>query len=389
MEGNGRLILIGASVRAAAFSALRAGFVPWCVDLFADRDLRARCEARRLRGEYPAGFDEAMEDAPDAPWMYTGGLENAPALVDRLAGRRGLLGNGGSVLRCVRRPELLVEVARSVGLPAPRVGTETVMGRWLVKPRGGAGGLGIRFAAGTTAANTERFYLQEYVEGTAVSAVYVGHARGAELVGVTRQLVGESFLRAEGFLYCGSVGPLPVKAELRCRLTRLGEVLVEASGMRGVFGVDGILRAGEFWPVEVNPRYPASVEVLEHALGVRVIQRHWEAVTGGGGSLAEGEGAGAPRNGGDEVGQGVIGRAVLYARETLTISESDLWREDARGERPVEELPQFADLPGVGERIEVGHPVLTYFVRGGDEAECQALLEERAARIEADLYAGR
>ena len=35
-----RLILIGASVRAAAFSARAAGYEPWCADLFGDVDLQ-------------------------------------------------------------------------------------------------------------------------------------------------------------------------------------------------------------------------------------------------------------------------------------------------------------------------------------------------------------
>ena len=37
MDESNRLLLFGASTRAAAFSALRAGLKPWCVDLFADR----------------------------------------------------------------------------------------------------------------------------------------------------------------------------------------------------------------------------------------------------------------------------------------------------------------------------------------------------------------
>ena len=34
-----RLLIVGASVRAAAFSARRSGFDPECADLFADADL--------------------------------------------------------------------------------------------------------------------------------------------------------------------------------------------------------------------------------------------------------------------------------------------------------------------------------------------------------------
>jgi len=33
-----QVLIVGASARAAAFSALRAGLRPWCADLFADLD---------------------------------------------------------------------------------------------------------------------------------------------------------------------------------------------------------------------------------------------------------------------------------------------------------------------------------------------------------------
>ncbi len=38
MASPQHLLIFGASARAAAFSALRAGLQPWCADLFADAD---------------------------------------------------------------------------------------------------------------------------------------------------------------------------------------------------------------------------------------------------------------------------------------------------------------------------------------------------------------
>src|SRR6266481_3262332 len=97
------LIVLGASARAAAFSARRAGFQPYAIDLFADRDLAAICPAEKIR-RYPYDFLVSLAAAPRAPWIYTGGLENFPRLVDLLATLRPLLGNPGSVLRQVRDP---------------------------------------------------------------------------------------------------------------------------------------------------------------------------------------------------------------------------------------------------------------------------------------------
>src|SRR5437867_1794578 len=99
------LLILGASVRAVAFSALRAGLRPWCVDVFADLDLRARCPAVAVAASrYPNGLVTQAREAPPGPWMYTGGLENRPRLIRRMCRERGLWGNDDVALAKVRDP---------------------------------------------------------------------------------------------------------------------------------------------------------------------------------------------------------------------------------------------------------------------------------------------
>src|ERR1700733_2287062 len=88
------LLIFGASARAAAFSALRAGLQPWCADLFADLDLAYCSRVTRVPGkEYPHAFLSLLQEAPPGPWMYAGGLENHPDLVEQMAQARPLWGN--------------------------------------------------------------------------------------------------------------------------------------------------------------------------------------------------------------------------------------------------------------------------------------------------------
>src|SRR5712692_1581547 len=98
------LLIFGASVRAAAGSALRAGLRPWCADLFADADLCLRCPAMKLPGRYPDGFLQLIDVELPGPWMYTGGLENRVLLVQRMARRRPLWGDDRSALLVARHP---------------------------------------------------------------------------------------------------------------------------------------------------------------------------------------------------------------------------------------------------------------------------------------------
>jgi predicted ATP-grasp superfamily ATP-dependent carboligase len=111
--------------------------------------------------------------------------------------------------------------------------------------------------------------------------------------------------------------------------------------------------------VEVNPRYTASVEVLEYATGLPALALHHGT-----------------------------GKAVLFARQALRFPRRGPWAEVLRAPPPVEEMPPFADLPGADQPIEAGRPVLTLFARGDSLAECEARLRETAAELDRWLYGG-
>src|SRR6478736_3550977 len=115
---RGPLIILGASARGAAQSAIRSGFRPYAIDLFADLDLQRIAPAVQIE-RYPAEFLTALAAAPQAPWIYTGSLENYPRLVARLAKLRPLVGNGPEVLKKVRDPRWLAELLASFAVRFP------------------------------------------------------------------------------------------------------------------------------------------------------------------------------------------------------------------------------------------------------------------------------
>ena len=59
------LVILGASARAAAHSARRAGFRAVCGDSFADVDLRAWCPVTAIE-DYPAELEQVADAAPPA-----------------------------------------------------------------------------------------------------------------------------------------------------------------------------------------------------------------------------------------------------------------------------------------------------------------------------------
>jgi predicted ATP-grasp superfamily ATP-dependent carboligase len=374
------LLIVGASTRAAAFSALRAGLRPCCADLFADLDLQSRCPTARLEGRYPQGFRSFLERDSASPWMYAGGLENWPGWVERRRRRRTLWGNGRRALSLSRDPLHLSTIFHAAGMPLPAhrlADNPPEKGSWLLKPRRSAGGSDIHFWKPEQQGSSNRdLYFQEFIEGKSVSLLYLGDGRTARFLGATRQLVGVSWLHAAPFRYCGSIGPVDPSIIRVPSVEALGHLLASQCFLEGLFGVDGVLRDGVFFPVEINPRYTASVEVLEYATGATLLEDHARVFTH----------QRLPPSGPFLPGQRSIGKAILFARDDMTFPHDGPWRRELESPKPVREMPAFADIPSAGERIELGKPILTFFASADSPSTCENLLHQMATDLDRWLY---
>jgi predicted ATP-grasp superfamily ATP-dependent carboligase len=365
-------LIVGASARAAAFSARRAGLQPIAIDLFADRDLREIGPAQRIAAaSYPEGLADAADAAPGAPWIYTGALENHPELVDRIARHRPLWGNDGPTLRAVRDPFAVAAILRRDGLRCPVVRADAKGlprdGSWLLKPMASAGGRGI-VPLGTNDAGlvAQPCYYQERIAGTSLAALFVAARGDARLAGVTRQWIGR---RGSPFAYTGSLGPWPISPRVRAQIEAIGRALAAGFGLVGLVGVDLILRDGVPWPVEVNPRYTASVEVLELALGRPLLAEHVRACDPDASAI---DVPVTPR-------PTAVGKLILFAPTRCRFPGFGDPAAAAIVDDPFA-IPRVADIPDRGTCFEVGEPVLTLFAGGRSLAACRLRLERRRAR---------
>jgi len=369
------VLILGASVRAAAHSALRAGLRPVGGDLFADRDLCAVCPAYTVpRAHFPGGLEALAIQLPRGPWLYTGALENHPDLIARIAHSRPLWGNEGSVVRAVRDPLKVAETLRAAELPHPavRINPRGLPrdASWLIKPLASAGGRHI-VPLTTGRAHLDRpCYYQERIDGTSLSALVLGEKTGGKLLGVTWQWVG---LPDDPFAYRGSIGPWPLTQCQRDRIERLGRALTSAFGLVGLFGIDLILRDGQPWPVEVNPRYTASVEVLEMSLGRAFLADHRRAC----------DPNAAPHEPAlrDPL-PGVVGKVIVFAVKACTFPDGETGQPS-----PIDwfQVPRIADVPHPGTHFERGDPVLTLFAQAPDVPSCKARLQKLQAQYERRL----
>lgn len=363
------LLIIGGSVRAAAWSALRAGFSPICIDAFADADLRA-CANVLPAPRYPHDALKAVSGLPAGiPWIYTGGLENSPRRIDAISRRHRLLGNSGAVVRSARGPAGLADgldrhdaclrVAETWAGRTP----PAMDGSWMLKPRRGSGGRGVVIwdaGAERHPTRNEPHTFQRRIEGLPVSALFLATEHATRSVGFCRQWSGEADCGAAGFLYAGSIGPIELPKRFHDAAQRGGDVWRRRHGLRGLFGVDFQFDGETLWATEINPRYTASVELYEFARGESLLAEHAAAC----GWPHESCASPAVLS---MAAAACAGKAVIYAPRSMTAPALPVPRFTGQ-------IPALADIPAPGSLIPAGTPICTAYASGTDAEDCERAL---------------
>jgi predicted ATP-grasp superfamily ATP-dependent carboligase len=417
-----RVLVAGVSTRAIADSAARAGWSVVALDAFADLDQHPSVDARSV-GE-PFSPDRAARAAQEIACdvvAYGANFENDPAAIAVLARGRTLWGNPPDVIRRVRDPRLLSKALRSRGLAAPEVCNEPGTNEpgtneprtneprtneprtneprtneprtneprtknperrtpnaeprsWLLKPYASGGGHGVREWHESMRLPSGA-YLQEFVDGAPGSIVFVSASGRAIPIGLTRQLVGDESFGVSGYRYCGNILTAAGEDDHLLDAARaVADVVCGEFELVGVNGIDLIVANNTPYAIEVNPRWCASMELVERAYGLSVFGVHASACRDGvlpDFDLAKARGSAH-----------AMGKAVVFARAAATIGDTAAW--PAKGEPHMHEI---RDVPRPGTRIRAGHPICTVFATGRDSHECRDALVSKAERVYAAVAA--
>lgn len=370
-----RIILVGASCRAAAESAVRSGFRVWCIDQFGDEDLRACAEHVEVVSCWPDGILNVIPKIPPGTLVITGALENAPQILARLRDRLPFAGCDVDAMRALRDPLNLQQILRQAGLSTLKVALRepapSLEIRWLKKPLRSAAGFHIRrFESGgrepaeSSPGSKPRFYFQEFASGRSLSGLFLSDRENSQLLGLTEQLIGMSEAGADAFRYCGSIGPLTTR-ELSPRVFETaeatGRALAEATGCRGLFGVDFLWHesSARLSVCEVNPRYTASAEVIERATKAPLMRWHIAACRG-------------------EVPMIPCTTAPFFHGKLICFAQNDI---PAAALDRVRSEVSLADIPHEDQLIPAGHPVCTVLAQGETAVLAREALFEAASRV--------
>ena len=284
------VLLCGASVRSLAESAIAAGLRPLCVDFFEDEDLRKILGSGR--GRFVGRIDDFTQLPQrirsvrnSIPMLWAGGLENHSDVLREIARHRPVIGAAPDSVDQLQDPWQLKAWLTEARIGVPCLATEATADsdcHWLRKSVASSGGLGISLQSSRRAISpvhvSRGVYLQEYIDGVPMSATLSADETGVHLSGMSLQLIGWPSLGASGFLFCGNVGPVHPGEQVTQQVLDAARILVERTCLRGVFGIDFILRQGHAWFLEVNPRVTASHMLYELKQPGLIIHRHLAAL---------------------------------------------------------------------------------------------------------------
>lgn len=384
----------GACVRQFAQSLKRSGLEVVSLDDFADWDTRLCGPAVRIDDR--TRLVEALASHADVDALVIcGGFEQHPDTVQATLRQRQIPRLGTSITsdkwELIARSTAPVERA-GMNVPPVSLRPPVESGLWVMKPRRGAGGTGIRlqeFGSLPPGATLEgahvhscdrslgnsrdvslndsqhdadggaNRYFQRFVTGISASALYLTDSSETRLLGVCLLGGGKTIPNSNNaFGTYGAVGPLVPNGPMDEVLKRGGVALAEEFALRGVWGIDLVLGSdGVIHFIELNPRPTSTLDLYElGGVAESLMGYHVACFQSRVGPLSR--------------PHGVWAKSVLFWPGSNTIRiDGGLheWLCQQANQDPIRtKAARFlADIPMPGEDIAPGHPIATLYCRTG------------------------
>ena len=397
------LAIVGFSARSATQCAVRQGFEVTAVDMCADRDLICQCQ-KHYRLDDPKWPDVLNAMYPGVPLLLTGGMEHRTQWVDRchlIANRGGPDGKQLSAMRSLANWERWAALS-DVGWPTTFRKIQDINsfpdhlsdGDWLLKPFQSAGGIG---TIGLTNSiplsqhfiqNPNKAYIQRRLPGVSIGITFLSCEFGSALVGATAAWSPDSnSLPAMHYAYRGSYGPISLTEEQIEKLQYFAGIVGRESGLLGLWQADFLMHRGSLTLLEINPRWSASMDILDVCLNIRLVELHYECISK---ILSQAAFEQLAREGCKRAKKPIetmLGKLIVYAQHTFTVShaQSDHWWAN-RWESDMKTLnnrSRFADIPDAGTVVEKGSPILTVLASGRSHESIFSNLQTAKSEVEA------
>jgi len=337
---KGKVLVAGFSTRHVARSAYNAGYEVFAVDNFCDQDLlevAKSCTTFEEITEIPGIVDKLDEKENFDIIVATSGAENIKI-------KKDISGTDPKTASFFLNKKNIQAFFESNNIPVPKI-AETGEYPVMIKPCSGAGGWKNKKAENLTEEREwtelwpgEPYIRQTLAEGIPCSVSCIADGKNARAISFNEQFLrGGNGEKSYGF--SGAITPFchPLEDEI----IKTAETAAALSGCVGSVGVDFIAGEKEFWAIEINPRFQATMDIIELSFGVNIFNLHIDACMG-------------------ILPPPYENNAKKYTTRRVIFADRDIMVKDDL----CEFYPQIADIPRIGTVIEDGSAILSAYGTG-------------------------
>ncbi|WOF15879.1 ATP-grasp domain-containing protein [Methanoplanus sp. FWC-SCC4] len=359
---NEKVLIAGFATRHVVRSAKNAGYLVYAIDHFCDQDLCRITESHQTfeeLAELPSLVESAQKMHNFEAICVTSGAEDLNTEI-KITGTPKEIASKFLDKKCIQ------EFFEEHSIPVPPVALENEYPA-MIKPLRGAGGWRNQIVNSMEEELIWRelwpddlYIKQKVVEGIPCSVSCISNGKCACAISFNEQLLrGGNGERAYGF--SGAITPF--KHPLKDQIVKTAEKIVSMSGCIGSVGVDFIAGDKEFWAIEINPRFQATMDIVEMSTGINLFKAHINSFNG---ILPE-----------------KMPEPVQYAARRVLFAEKDIKVRD-----DLKDLFEYiSDIPHIGTEIEEGSAILSVY--GNGQTREEALMSLDKAIIEIRRYISR
>ncbi len=265
------MLIIATHARMLAQAARNSGFSPVVIDCYGDQDTQKLAEQyRQVKSLAVADLTPAIEFFKQqgiSQVVYGSGFEQHSDSLIFLAGHFQILGNHPENFIALHNKRDFFQRLRQLNINYPEVrftAPDDCEG-WLIKPEQSQGGVNIQHLTKNSSAYLEAaYYYQRYLNGKALSVLFLADGTQAQVIGYNQQLV-TSFTN-QPFVFAAILNQAELSLTQQQILTDWINQLTECYGLRGLNSLDFILADDICYVLEINPRPSASMQLYDGAL---------------------------------------------------------------------------------------------------------------------------
>jgi len=317
------LLIIGVNSRPIAASAKRLGYNVNVVDYWGDKDLKNIADDILVIKDYEKELKKSKDyeiEFTDMLFQLTekminrhpeissaligSGLDDRYDLWDKISKLVNIIGNKPQSVKNARERYKVMDIARKSGLHVPK--TENIdkisniyefcskYGFPIVfRPIWASGGGRdiIKIGSEKDIENVWNYYMnkknnqqaiiQEFIPGIDASITSNSCGQIVNIISINEQLIGlEQCYTPTPFMYCGNIIPLNLKKQIEKKIINSSLRLLSKLKLHGINGVDLKIYGNKIYFMEINPRFPGTIELIELLTEYNMVKLHIDACDG-------------------------------------------------------------------------------------------------------------